>query len=38
MCGLRHQQDTTDPTLDNDTVSEITFHRQEKVRDDSTGL
>ena len=32
LCGLRHQQDTTDPTLDNDTSSERTFQRLEQVR------
>ena len=37
LCGLRHRQDATNPTLDNDTGSERMFQRQEKVRYDSTG-
>ena len=37
LCGLQHQQYTTDPTLDNNTGSERTFQRQEQIRDYSTG-
>ena len=37
LCGLWHQKDATDPTLDNDTGSERTFQIQEQVRDDITG-
>ena len=37
MCGLGHQQDATDPTLDNDTGRERTFQIQEQVRENITG-
>ena len=37
MCGLRHKQDSMDPTLDKYTGSERTFQRQEQVRDASIG-
>ena len=36
LCGWRHRQDTTDPTLDNNTGSERKFQIQEQVRDDNT--
>ena len=37
ICGFRHQQDATYPTLDNDTGNERTFQRQEQVMDNNTG-
>ena len=37
LCGLRHQQDATDTTLDNGTGSERKFQIQEQVRENSTG-
>ena len=37
LCGLQHQQDATDTTLDNNTGSERTFQKQEQVRDNITG-
>ena len=37
LCGLRHQRDAMDPTLDNNTGSERKSQRQEQVRDNITG-